>query len=82
MEAFIFINAEAGQLWHIADEALKIKEIKMAHAVTGQFDVIIYAKFTKKNDLRTIIDKLQSLSGVLRTQTSIVMPTGTVEGEE
>ena len=46
----------------------------MARAVTGQFDVIIYAEFSKIEDLGLLIDAFQSLEGVVRSQTSIVMP--------
>jgi len=39
LEAYIFINADPGMLWHITEAALKIEGVKMAHTVTGQFDV-------------------------------------------
>jgi DNA-binding Lrp family transcriptional regulator len=74
MEAFIFINTEAGLLWKVAEQASKIEEVKMARAVTGQFDVIIYAEFAKIEELGLLIDALQSLEGVVKSQTSIVMP--------
>ena len=74
MQAYVLVNTEPGKLWEIADEALKIEGIKMAHAVTGQFDVVAYAEFTKMDELGNIIEKLQRLQGVRRTQTSIVIP--------
>lgn len=74
MEAFIFVNTDAGLLWRVAEKASQIEGVKMARAVTGQFDVIIYAEFTKIEDLGLLIDALQSLEGVVRSQTSIVMP--------
>jgi len=61
-------------LWEIAEGALKIDGVKMAHAVTGQFDVIAYAEFGNMNMLREIIDKFQSLRGVQRTQTTVAIP--------
>jgi len=75
VEAYIFVNSEPGALWEIAEEALKIKGVKMAHAVTGQFDVIAYAEFANVEALREIIEKFQSLKGVQRTQTAVAIPT-------
>lgn len=74
MEAYILINTEPGKLWEVAEAALKIEGIKTAQAVTGQFDVVAYAEFTKVDMLGKLIEELHSLKGVLRTQTAIVMP--------
>lgn len=46
VEAYILINTEPGRLWEVAEAALRIDGIKTAHAVTGQFDIVIYAEFT------------------------------------
>jgi len=45
MEAYIFINSEPRMVWHIAEEARKIEGVKMAHAVTGQFDVAMLKSY-------------------------------------
>jgi len=74
LEAYIFINSEPGMLWKIAEGALKIEGVKMAHAVTGQFDIVAYAEFATMDMLRGIIDKFQSLKGVRRTQTAVAIP--------
>ena len=37
MEAYIFVNCQPLRVWQIVEEALKIKGMKRAHAVTGQF---------------------------------------------
>jgi len=73
-EAFIFVNTEAGLLWKVAEEALKIEGVKISKAVTGQFDVIIFAEFVKIDDLGIMIDKLQAIKGVVKSQTAIAMP--------
>jgi len=75
VKAYVFINSDPGTLWEIAETAMKIKGVKMAHAVTGQFDVVAYVELTNMEMLREIIDKLQSLKGVQRTQTAIEIPT-------
>jgi len=74
LQAYVLINTDPGKLWEIADEALKIEGIKMAHAVTGQFDVVAYAEFTKMDELGKIIEELQRLQGVRRTQTVVAIP--------
>ncbi len=75
VEAYIFINSDPGKLWDIVDSALKIEGVKMAHAVTGQFDVVAFAEFINMDMLMDMIDNFQSLNGVRRTQTAIVIPS-------
>lgn len=75
MKAYVFINSDPGALWEIAEAVVKIEGVKMAHAVTGQFDVIAFVEFTNMNMLREIIDRFQSLKGVQRTQTAVEIPT-------
>jgi len=74
VEAYIFINSDPGMLWEIAEAALKVEGVKMAQAVTGQFDVVAYVEFANMDMLREIIDKFQSLKGVQRTQTAVAIP--------
>ena len=76
MEAYILVNSVPKMVWEIAEAALKTQGVKMAHAVTGQFDVIVYAEFANMDALREIIGKFMSLNGVQRTQTAIVIPPG------
>lgn len=61
-------------IWSVAEAALKIEGVKMAHAVTGQFDAVAYVEFVKMEDLGKIIEKLQRIKGVRRTQTLITVP--------
>ena len=74
LEGYIFINSEPKMIWEIAEAALKIEGIKMAHAVTGQFDIVAYAEFANIDTLRRIITELQSLNGIQRTQTAVAIP--------
>ncbi len=74
MEAYIFINSDPQILWQITETALKIEGIKMAHAVTGQFDVVAYAEFANMEMLREIIDRVRSIAGVQQTQTAVAIP--------
>jgi DNA-binding Lrp family transcriptional regulator len=74
LQAYIFITTESAKLWEVADAALKIAGVKMAHAVTGSFDVIIFVETTDLDNLGEILNKIRLLDGVLHTQTAIVMP--------
>lgn len=74
MEAYILINTEPGLIWEVAKAALKIEGVKMAHAVTGQFDVVVFVEFPKIDDFGKIIEKIQHLKGVRRTQTLMAIP--------
>ena len=74
MEAYILLNAEPGMIWEVAEATLKIEGVKIAHAVTGQFDAVAYVEFLKMEDLGKIIEKIQHLRGVRGTQTLIAIP--------
>ncbi len=74
MEAYVLIDAEPGMIWELAEATLKIKGVKKAQAVAGQFDAIAYVEFIKMDDLGKIIEKIQQLKGVRRTQTLIAIP--------
>jgi DNA-binding Lrp family transcriptional regulator len=76
VKAYILVDTVPKMVWEIAEASVKIEGVKMAHAVTGQFDVIAYAEFANMDTLRKIINKFMSLNGVQRTQTAIVVPPG------
>jgi len=74
LEAYVLIDAEPGVIWEVAEATLKIDGVKRAHAVAGQYDTVAYVKFTKMDDLGKIIEKIQRIKGVRRTQTLIAIP--------
>lgn len=74
MEAYVLIDAEPGKIWEVADATLKIRGVKKANAVAGQFDAIVFVQFIKMDELGGIIQKIQGLKGVSRTQTLMVIP--------
>jgi DNA-binding Lrp family transcriptional regulator len=74
LEAYILIGTEPGILWKVAETARKVEGVKMAHAVTGQFDVVVFVEFQKIDELGKIIEKIQHINGVRRTQTLIALP--------
>jgi DNA-binding Lrp family transcriptional regulator len=74
MEAYILVNTQSNAIWSVAEAVLKIEGVKTTNAVTGQFDVVAVLQFPKMEDLGRIIDKIQRLNGVRRTQTLITIP--------
>jgi DNA-binding Lrp family transcriptional regulator len=74
MEAFILVNTVPGKLWEVAEEIRKIEGVKLAQAVTGQFDVVIYIERETIDELSNVIKKLQTIKGVTKTQTLIALP--------
>ena len=74
MEAYVLIEADPGSIWDVAESAMKIKGVKKAHAVAGQFDTVAYVEFAKMDDLGKILERILRLKGVCRTQTLIAIP--------
>ncbi|HJW98370.1 MAG TPA: Lrp/AsnC ligand binding domain-containing protein [Candidatus Bathyarchaeia archaeon] len=74
MEAYVLVNTEPNALWSVAEGALKIDGVRTAHAVTGQVDAVVLVEFPKMEYLARIIDRIQKLKGVQRTQTLMAVP--------
>lgn len=72
--SYILMQLAPGKAKDAADAISKIEGVKMAHAVTGPFDVIAFAEVP---DLTTLSDlvlaKIQGVEGVQKTQTAVVV---------
>jgi DNA-binding Lrp family transcriptional regulator len=72
--SYILVELAPGTAKQAAEAISKIEGVKMAHAVTGPFDVIAYAEVP---DLTTLSDlvlaKIQNVKGVQKTQTAVVV---------
>ena len=75
MEAYVLVNCEAGKSWKIAETALKIESVKMAHAVTGMYDVVAFIEFADMDVLTGILGTFQAMEGVNRTHTAVAIPS-------
>ena len=72
--SYVLIQLAPGTTKTAANATAKIKGVKVAHAVTGPFDVIAFvevADLTTLSDL--ILAKIQNIEGVQKTQTAIVV---------
>jgi DNA-binding Lrp family transcriptional regulator len=68
---YILIRTKRGQSFLAAQEASKIPGVKMAHTVTGTFDVILYAEANELQDIRRIYESVHQIDAVVRTETAI-----------
>ena len=74
ISAYVFIECTAGAAKEVAQEISKIKGVVRANATTGPYDVIALVEAPDMNVLGDfIVTRIQSLSGVLRTQTNVVV---------
>ena len=71
---FVLINSEPGKVWKIAELGKKMKKVKMAYAVTGIFDILIYAELGHMKELQDLIAELHTIDGVSSTRTAIAIP--------
>ncbi len=72
--SYILVQLAPGKARDAARTISKIPGVKMAHAVTGPFDVIAFAEVS---DLAALSDlvlaRVQSVKGVEKTQTAVVV---------
>lgn len=73
MEGYLLLECSSGNVWKVLADIIKIDGIKMAHVVTGNFDIIAFAEFSGIEELTTLIQKVQTLSGIQKTQTAVAM---------
>jgi DNA-binding Lrp family transcriptional regulator len=74
ISAYVCIECTAGAAREVAREAAKIQGVKRANATTGPYDVIALVEAPDINILGDfIVTKIQGLSGVLRTQTNVIV---------
>ena len=72
--SYVLIELSPGIAKTAADKISKIEGVRMAHAVTGPFDVIAFAEVSNLASLsELVLSKIQSIEGVKRTQTAVVV---------
>lgn len=69
-EAFILLKVRPGRLFHVAQEARKHPDVKIARAVAGQYDVVLYVQTQSIED---ILEKVHSIEGIERPETLIAL---------
>lgn len=74
--AYILLNVDMLNQSNVFEAVKGLEETLEVYQIFGAFDIIIKAEFKDNNQLSTyVIDKLQSLEGVLETQTNVCATT-------
>lgn len=74
ISAYVFIECTAGAAREVAEEVRQISGVERSNATTGPYDVIALVEASDVNVLGDfIVTKIQNISGVLRTQTNVIV---------
>lgn len=74
ISAYVFIECTAGAAREVANEVGRISGVQRSNATTGPYDVIALVEASDVNVLGDfIVSKIQNISGVLRTQTNVIV---------
>ena len=74
VKAYVLVQSQLGRARSVAKAMTKVRGVKMVHAVTGVYDVIVYLELPDMNSLsELVIRKIQPVKGVERTHTAIVV---------
>ena len=71
---FILVEVESGKI-HDVLEALKVIEgVEERYSITGPYDLIAKISAKDMETVKTVLQKIQEIDGVVKTLSSIVLP--------
>jgi DNA-binding Lrp family transcriptional regulator len=73
VRAYVFLSTEKARVEDIATAIRSLPYVRSADVITGQFDVIVLVEAPELGMLWTIVDKAQSVPGVTKTTTNLVV---------
>lgn len=73
LTAVVGIRAKGGRLQEIERKIANEKNVSAVYDVTGEYDALIVAKFTDREELNKLVKKLTSMEDVERTYTMMVL---------
>ncbi len=74
LQAYIFIEAEQGSTWDIAQALRQLPQVKQAHCVSGPYDVITLLEVDNLRGLADFLtEKVYPIGGVKRTLSNIIV---------
>ena len=77
VSAYILIRAEADKTKSAFETLTKLNGVKMAHTVTGPFDIILLMEAKTLHELGDVIlTKIRGVEGISRTMTCVTVETG------
>ncbi|MFQ1021295.1 Lrp/AsnC family transcriptional regulator [Tardisphaera saccharovorans] len=71
--AVIMIRANGPRIVDIEKELASMPEVSLVYDITGEFDIMVGAKFKDRNSLNKFVKKVLALQGVERTTTNLVL---------
>ena len=69
--AYVLIQVKGGKAEQIAEDILKLEGIRMAHSVTGMYDIIAYIEVDDLGAIAELVRKIHEVDGIERTHTAI-----------
>jgi DNA-binding Lrp family transcriptional regulator len=77
VSSFVLIRTEADKTKGAFAILTKLKGVKLAHTVTGPFDIILLVEAKTLQELGDVIlSKIRGVEGVARTMTCVTVETG------
>ena len=74
LEAYVLIMATAGTSRELLPRIRAIEGVRRANVVAGEFDVVVDLEAEGRQELLALVsDRIQSLEGVGRTRTCVVL---------
>ncbi len=72
--AFVLIEAASDKAKNALKAIIKITGVKIAHAVTGPYDIIAFVEASDVDALgRVVLSKIRTISGVTKTLTCVTI---------
>jgi DNA-binding Lrp family transcriptional regulator len=69
--AYVLIQVKGGRAGQIAENISKLEGIRMAHSVTGIYDIIAYVEVDDLSAIAELVRKVHEVDGIERTHTAI-----------
>ncbi|MDI9645832.1 MAG: Lrp/AsnC family transcriptional regulator [Archaeoglobales archaeon] len=73
LTAVIGVVAEGGHLEEIEEQIAKYKNVTAVYDVTGEFDILIVARFRDRESLDKFVKKIGGMKNVTKTYTMLVL---------
>ncbi|MET1125052.1 MAG: Lrp/AsnC family transcriptional regulator [Archaeoglobaceae archaeon] len=73
LTAVVGIVAEGGHLVEIEEEIARCGNVTAVYDVTGEFDILVVARFRSREELNDFVKKLGGMENVKKTYTMLVL---------
>lgn len=75
ISAHVAIAAEQKTSAIVSSALMKIEQVSAVHSISGEYDMIAVIHARNTEQLSHLIDQIGSLTGVMRTNTSVILET-------